>query len=718
MRVHCDDEESGIRLPNQQQQQQQQHQQQQQQTIVEEQPHHTLTTPAWGSSDTTVQKEETSDDRNDSGMSPGDYSSNSTSPMSGRSFSVANCSLSPESVSSPDSIHLESNSGYNTQEMFNQCRVSQDLRPNGDSNATSNDSTWSDSFQCPVCNDVSTNRDSFSEHLISHYGNRSENIDIRRNGTESPVPGPSGVSRRRGSRNRGEQSENHETEEAGLRVPRVNSQGRVKTFRCKQCSFLSVTKLEFWEHSRVHIRADKLLTCPNCPFVTEYKHHLEYHLRNHYGSKPFKCDKCSYTCVNKSMLNSHLKSHSNIYQYRCADCIYATKYCHSLKLHLRKYTHLPAMVLNADGSPNPLPIIDIYGTRRGPKNKTKAQRLHVKTTRASRANRSENARRSNAQETIVTTAQTPTTISLETSMNLAITGPSTSDLVSDVNSQTNGVVNDANTVSRSPLMAYNPVLTDISVPNQNPVEETQERLIPLDLSVREQCNSNENTNGIDQSRKRLLPSTKAKSTSRRKGKAYKLDRRQVISENESDELITSELRRRSESTTRVENPIPNLENGIEKHQSEGSSENHHSEDSSENHQLEGPRENYQQAGSSNNHQSKGCSENHKLENRLEKTQSENCSENHQSKGNEINYLEELPCYQIDYQVPSCSRDPCPATNPASFVCRHCEIAFANALMYSAHMSFHTPKNPYTCKQCGHECKDKIDFFIHIGNSEH
>ena len=63
------------------------------------------------------------------------------------------------------------------------------------------------------------------------------------------------------------------------------------------------------------------------------------------------------------MLNSHMKSHTNIYQYRCADCTYATKYCHSLKLHLRKYAHKPAMVLNPDGTPNPLPIIDVYGTR-------------------------------------------------------------------------------------------------------------------------------------------------------------------------------------------------------------------------------------------------------------------------------------------------------------------------------------------------------------------
>ena len=127
---------------------------------------------------------------------------------------------------------------------------------------------------------------------------------------------------------------------------------------------------KFWEHARSHIKEDKLLQCPKCSFVTEYKHHLEYHLRNHFGSKPFKCTKCNYSCVNKSMLNSHMKSHTNVYQYRCAECTYATKYCHSLKLHLKKYGHKPATVLNQDGSlPQGLDV-DASGlsvaTKRGP----------------------------------------------------------------------------------------------------------------------------------------------------------------------------------------------------------------------------------------------------------------------------------------------------------------------------------------------------------------
>ncbi|KAI6191565.1 hypothetical protein M3Y97_00241800 [Aphelenchoides bicaudatus] len=115
--------------------------------------------------------------------------------------------------------------------------------------------------------------------------------------------------------------------------------GKPKKYSCKQCGEISTTKEAHWRHNKTHIPIDKQLSCPECDFVTEYKHHLQYHLRNHVGSKPFKCSKCEYSCVNKSMLNSHLKSHTPVYQFRCMDCTYQTKYCHSLKMHTYKYNH-------------------------------------------------------------------------------------------------------------------------------------------------------------------------------------------------------------------------------------------------------------------------------------------------------------------------------------------------------------------------------------------
>lgn len=167
----------------------------------------------------------------------------------------------------------------------------------------------------------------------------------------------------------GVDKDSYNCDENDFKTPKMNSQKRPKRFRCKQCNFTATTKCDYWEHNKAHMSPDKILKCPKCPFITEYKHHLEYHLRNHAGSKPFKCEKCSYRCVNKSMLNSHLKSHSGVYQYSCASCRYVTKYIHSLKLHLRKKNHIPAMVLNPDGTPNPQAMIDIYGSKRGPKQK-------------------------------------------------------------------------------------------------------------------------------------------------------------------------------------------------------------------------------------------------------------------------------------------------------------------------------------------------------------
>ena len=89
-------------------------------------------------------------------------------------------------------------------------------------------------------------------------------------------------------------------------------------------------------------------------FVTNLKHHLQYHIKTHSQIKPFKCGKCKYACANNSMLNSHMKyvfkdfhtvfrmlyrSHTLAYPYQCRDCTYQTKYSHSLKIHMKTYNH-------------------------------------------------------------------------------------------------------------------------------------------------------------------------------------------------------------------------------------------------------------------------------------------------------------------------------------------------------------------------------------------
>nr|AKG93293.1 hunchback [Euperipatoides rowelli] len=214
-------------------------------------------------------------------------------------------------------------------------------------------------FQCHLCSYSGTSKFHFNSHMNTHFDHKCTHCDY--------------TSRTEGRLKRHIKDFHAEVPPdsyAGNRVIRTTnptSSNKLKTYRCKQCNFVAQCKTEYWDHAKSHIKADKLLSCPKCSFVTEYKHHLEYHLRNHFGSKPFKCTKCNYSCVNKSMLNSHMRSHSNIYQYRCADCTYATKYCHSLKLHLRKYNHKPASIISPDMALGLQGVsMDMFG-RRGPR---------------------------------------------------------------------------------------------------------------------------------------------------------------------------------------------------------------------------------------------------------------------------------------------------------------------------------------------------------------
>lgn len=51
-------------------------------------------------------------------------------------------------------------------------------------------------------------------------------------------------------------------------------------------------------------------------------------------------------------------------------------------------------------------------------------------------------------------------------------------------------------------------------------------------------------------------------------------------------------------------------------------------------------------------------------------------------------------------------------------CHYCEIMFGNMIMYAVHMSCHSFDDPYTCNVCGQRCIDKLSFFLHIARSEH
>ena len=54
----------------------------------------------------------------------------------------------------------------------------------------------------------------------------------------------------------------------------------------------------------------------------------------------------------------------------------------------------------------------------------------------------------------------------------------------------------------------------------------------------------------------------------------------------------------------------------------------------------------------------------------------------------------------------------------SHVCKFCEIAFMDSIMYTIHMGYHGFQNPYLCNKCGNEFEDRVTFFLHIGTHSH
>lgn len=463
--------------------------------------------------------------------------------------------------------------------------------------------------------------------------------------------------------------------------PKVNSHGKIKTHKCKQCDFTAVTKSQFWKHSIEHIKPEKVLTCVQCPFVTEYKHHMEYHMRNHTGVKPFQCTVCTYSCVNKSMLNSHLKSHSSIYQYRCSNCEYVTKYCHSLKLHLRKSGHKPDVVLDADGTPNPEPIIDVYGTRRGPKPKkvkivdANAQQIaqelmdnhqmHIdlqqqlqqqnqhqlqvqqqQNHHQLQIQRQQNQHQPQEQQKqdqhqqlqpfipyLPQQPQMPMEMSIENillSKNIINMLPylNFSNLLAAQQAQQARLLNNSN---ESRQLEPNTTNRFGNEEDENNEQDSNDELKGLDLSMeppREECDSEPELNH-------------ERPKNRRKGKAFKLNLSQEDEavEPNNDRLIPIHLQMHAGIPN-----TPNLPNNST-------------------------------------------------------SQSESTSQEAQ--------------HQEKKQLVSSTTD-----QPHQYECKWCGIAFKDMVLHSIHMGYHGFNDVFQCNMCGVQCKDHLEFFLHIARNSH
>lgn len=401
----------------------------------------------------------------------------------------------------------------------------------------------------------------------------------------------------------------------------------------------------------------------------------------HDGSKPFKCKKCPYSCVSKSMLTSHLKKHSNIYPYRCANCSYKTKFCNALKKHLRKKVHQPAMVLNTDGTPNPLSIIDVYGTKRGPKQKPTL----VKDDDAPDHNASDitdNKKFNSAINFPVLPLQSPV------AHYLAMTANSAHRMSQNVVNQNQSVVtcNDlvsAFNLSSHLLLRENETLREIR--SRNKIDHLQSNAVihsramntgedktpeifiqnlrvacfdKTDVSKPQISDNTKTANGFS-----LFMTLEAAKLAAEPHKDYSADI-------PLDLRVTKLIKTNQLSITNSSNAV----SGISKRKGRAM----------------------------------------KLESCLIK-------ENEMSKQGDIEIISgQSADNQLDLRRGKMkeAEDTVVDLIDNELICYYCEITFGNVVMYSVHMGYHGFDDPYTCNMCGLHYTDKVSFFLHIGRSKH
>lgn len=53
-----------------------------------------------------------------------------------------------------------------------------------------------------------------------------------------------------------------------------------------------------------------------------------------------------------------------------------------------------------------------------------------------------------------------------------------------------------------------------------------------------------------------------------------------------------------------------------------------------------------------------------------------------------------------------------------YECTRCAIMFRDCIMYTMHMGYHGYQDPFKCNMCGHQARDRVEFFLHIARAAH
>uniref|UniRef100_A0A1A9WGZ6 C2H2-type domain-containing protein n=1 Tax=Glossina brevipalpis TaxID=37001 RepID=A0A1A9WGZ6_9MUSC len=472
------------------------------------------------------------------------------------------------------------------------------------------------------------------------------------------------------------------TYDENLRLKRYKH-GKLKTYTCKTCNHVSTTKWEEYEHMRTHEDGEKIFPCPKCPFFARVKHHLEkFHLIKHENIKPYKCEECDYSCENASMLTSHQKKHSPVYPYQCGDCRFVSKFCNPFKKHLRKTRHQVYKILDENGIPIPSKFIDVYGSKRGPKNSSSSRsRGSFKRLNGGLKLPNSSQLSANLQDYALNSSQIPTS-------------PTKSS--SSLNSNNN---NNNNSASEEPG------------PQLLPHLDTLLQLEYFKLLAQQQASAlvqQQHSPSLREQREPLTPPEEDEMEDEEEEDDDDEEEEDDDDHEEDDDNKTEKTDGEDEDkapeTTEIEQNVNVTKLG---------------EAAMDLSQSNAPHKIIE--GETSSEQTPEIVHNPKLPTEIEETPFYPCSgaakrkgrvlrlEQEQTKTNLLSTKEEYMEVEHDAATPS---------ENTVYECKYCETSFKDSVLHTIHMGFHSRDDPFKCNLCGEKCDGAVALTVHLARKEH